>query len=37
VKRAGALRNKLRSRMSVANAEQVTKVSADDLKEIEHH
>jgi len=37
VKRAGALRNKLRARMSVANAEQITKVSADDLKEIEHH
>jgi hypothetical protein len=27
----------LRSRMSIANAEQVTKASADDLKEIEHH
>jgi ubiquinol-cytochrome c reductase cytochrome b subunit len=37
VKRAGALRNKLRARMSAANAEQITKVSADDLKEIEHH
>jgi ubiquinol-cytochrome c reductase cytochrome b subunit len=37
VKRAGALRNKLRARMSVANAEQITKVSADDLKQIEHH
>jgi ubiquinol-cytochrome c reductase cytochrome b subunit len=37
VKRAGAIRNKLRSRMSVANAEAVAKVSADDLKEIEHH
>ena len=37
VKRAGALRNKLSARMSVANAEQITKVSADDLKEIEHH
>jgi ubiquinol-cytochrome c reductase cytochrome b subunit len=37
VKRAGALRNKLRSRMSVANAEAIPKVSATELKEIEHH
>jgi len=37
VKRAGALRNKLRSRMSVANAEAIPKVTANDLKEIEHH
>jgi ubiquinol-cytochrome c reductase cytochrome b subunit len=37
VKRAGVLRNKLRSRMSVANAEAIPKVSANDLKEIEHH
>jgi ubiquinol-cytochrome c reductase cytochrome b subunit len=37
VKRAGALRNKLRSRMSVANAEAIPKVSANDLKEIDHH
>ena len=37
VKRAGALRNKLRSRMSVANAEAVAKVTTNDLKEIEHH
>jgi ubiquinol-cytochrome c reductase cytochrome b subunit len=37
VKRAGVLRNKLRSRMSVANAEAITKVSVNDLKEIEHH
>ena len=36
VKRAGALRNKLRSRMSVAHSEAIPKVSADDLKEIEH-
>jgi ubiquinol-cytochrome c reductase cytochrome b subunit len=37
VKRAGALRNKLRSRMSVANAEAIPKVSASDLKELDHH
>jgi ubiquinol-cytochrome c reductase cytochrome b subunit len=37
VKRAGAIRNKLRSRMSVAHAEAVPKVSVDDLKEIESH
>ncbi|MDE3227559.1 MAG: ubiquinol-cytochrome c reductase cytochrome b subunit [Acidobacteriota bacterium] len=37
VKRAGAIRNKIRSRMSVANAEAVAKVSADDLKEIDSH
>ena len=37
VKRAGVLRNKLRSRMSVANAEAIPKVSVNDLKEIEHH
>jgi ubiquinol-cytochrome c reductase cytochrome b subunit len=37
VKRVGVLRNKLRSRMSVANAEAVTKVSVNDLKEIDHH
>jgi len=37
VKRAHALRNKLRARMSVANAEAVPKVSLNELKEIEHH
>jgi ubiquinol-cytochrome c reductase cytochrome b subunit len=37
VKRAGALRNKLRSRMSVAHAESVPKATATDLKEIESH
>ena len=37
VKRAHVLRNKLRARMSVANAEAVPKVTANDLKEIEHH
>jgi ubiquinol-cytochrome c reductase cytochrome b subunit len=37
VKRAGVLRNKLRSRMSVANAEAIPKVTATELKEIEHH
>jgi ubiquinol-cytochrome c reductase cytochrome b subunit len=37
VKRAGAIRNKLRSRMSVAHAEAVPKVSVEDLKEIESH
>jgi ubiquinol-cytochrome c reductase cytochrome b subunit len=36
VKRAGAIRNKIRSRMSVAHSEAIPKVSADDLKEIEH-
>jgi len=37
VKRAGAIRNKLRSRMSVAHAEAIPKVSVEDLKEIESH
>jgi ubiquinol-cytochrome c reductase cytochrome b subunit len=37
VKRAGALKNKLRARLSKANAEAVPKVSADDLKQIENH
>ena len=37
VKRAGALRNKLRARMSAAHAESVPKVTAQDLKEIESH
>ena len=37
VRRAGLLKNKLRARISAANAESVAKVNADDLKEIEHH
>ena len=37
VRRAGLLKNKLRARISAANAESVAKASADDLKEIEHH
>jgi ubiquinol-cytochrome c reductase cytochrome b subunit len=37
VKRSGALLNKLRSRMSVAHAQSVPKVTQNDLKEIEHH
>ena len=36
VKRAGALKNRLRARMSNANAQVIPKVSATDLKEIEH-
>jgi ubiquinol-cytochrome c reductase cytochrome b subunit len=37
VRRTDAIRNKLRSRMSAANAEVAPKVSAQDLKEIENH
>jgi len=37
VKRSGALLNKLRSRMSVAHAQSIPKVTQNDLKEIEHH
>jgi ubiquinol-cytochrome c reductase cytochrome b subunit len=37
VRRAGALKNKLRKRISQANAESIPKASVDDLKEIEHH
>jgi ubiquinol-cytochrome c reductase cytochrome b subunit len=37
VKRMGAIRNKIRSRMSVAHAESVPKATVDDLKEIESH
>jgi ubiquinol-cytochrome c reductase cytochrome b subunit len=37
VRRPDAIRNKLRSRMSEANAEVAPKVSIQDLKEIEHH
>ena len=37
VKRPGAIKNKLRNRMSRAHAVAVPKVTAQDLKEIEHH
>jgi ubiquinol-cytochrome c reductase cytochrome b subunit len=37
VKRVGAIRNKIRSRMSVAHSEAVPKVSTEDLKEIDSH
>jgi ubiquinol-cytochrome c reductase cytochrome b subunit len=37
VKRMGAIRNKIRSRMSVAHAESVPKATATDLKEIDSH
>jgi ubiquinol-cytochrome c reductase cytochrome b subunit len=37
VRRAGAIKNKLRARISNANAESVAKVTTQDLKEIEHH
>ena len=37
VRRAGALKNKLRKRISQANAESIAKPTANDLKEIEHH
>ena len=37
VKRPGAIKNKLRNRMSRAHAVAVPKVNAQDLKEIEHH
>jgi ubiquinol-cytochrome c reductase cytochrome b subunit len=37
VRRSGTIRNKIRSRMSAANAEVAPKVTAKDLKEIEHH
>jgi len=37
VRRPGALKNKLRARMSKAHAVSVPKVTAEDLKEIEHH
>jgi len=37
VRRPGALKNKLRIRLSKAHAVAVPKVSAQDLKEIEHH
>ncbi len=37
VRRPGALKNKLRARMSKAHAVSVPKATAEDLKEIEHH
>jgi len=37
VRRPGVLKNKLRSRLSKAHAVAVPKVTAEDLKEIEHH
>jgi ubiquinol-cytochrome c reductase cytochrome b subunit len=37
VRRPGALKNKLRKRISQANAESVAKPNMEDLKEIEHH
>jgi ubiquinol-cytochrome c reductase cytochrome b subunit len=37
VRRKGAVKNKLRARMSNANAEAVPKVSVEDLKELEQH
>ncbi len=37
VKRPGSLKNKLRNRLSKAHAQAVPKVTAQDLKEIEHH
>jgi ubiquinol-cytochrome c reductase cytochrome b subunit len=37
VRRPGVLKNKLRARLSKAHAVAVPKVTAEDLKEIEHH
>jgi ubiquinol-cytochrome c reductase cytochrome b subunit len=37
VRRPSAIRNKLRARMSQANAEVAPKVTAKDLNEIENH
>jgi ubiquinol-cytochrome c reductase cytochrome b subunit len=37
VRRAGWLKNKLRKRISEANAESIAKPTLNDLKEIEHH
>ena len=37
VRRPGALKNKLRARLSKAHAVSVPKATAEDLKEIEHH
>jgi ubiquinol-cytochrome c reductase cytochrome b subunit len=37
VKRAGALKNKLRARMSKSHAESIPKVTTEELKAIELH
>jgi ubiquinol-cytochrome c reductase cytochrome b subunit len=37
VRRSGLLKSKLRKRFAIAHAEQVTKPTMEDLKEIEHH
>ena len=37
VKRPGAIKNKVRARLSKAHAVGLPKVTAEDLKEIEHH
>ena len=37
VRRSGSLKNKLRKRISSANAESIPKPNLTDLKEIEHH
>jgi ubiquinol-cytochrome c reductase cytochrome b subunit len=37
VRRVGGLKNKLRKRLSQANAESIAKPTLNDLKEIEHH
>ena len=37
IRTGNAIKNKLRNRMSRAHAVAVPKVSAQDLKEIEHH
>jgi ubiquinol-cytochrome c reductase cytochrome b subunit len=37
VRRAGGLKNKLRKRISQANAENIAKPTVEDLKAIEHH
>jgi ubiquinol-cytochrome c reductase cytochrome b subunit len=37
VRRPGALKNKLRARLSKAHAVSIPKATAEDLKEIEHH
>ena len=37
VRRSGVLKNKLRKRISQANAESIAKPTLNDLKEIEHH
>jgi ubiquinol-cytochrome c reductase cytochrome b subunit len=37
VRRPGLIKSKLRKRFAVAHAEQVSKPTVEDLKEIEHH